>query len=359
MTELQLEYIKGKTGYETIKVNGYFLHSKYDPIREAKEFAKRNYKIGEVHILFGYGKGYFVDAFLNEFSANEKLIVIEPLLTTMPNRMNNNNYIFLQSDLIEEITEYINRFSHLFKLNNVHILCSPNYDKVFPELYRDVLNNLKEKLLINSVNINTINYMAQEWQRNYIYYIKNAIHEQTIDLFYKYTNSPVVVASGGPSLTKQIPLIKSVRDKVILIASGSTVNSLIKENIEPDFVVSIDSTEANFNHFKDLKLKHAKLIYHMFHHYRIRDSFLSDAYFFISKSENALESHFTKIVTTNMEKLYTGETVAISALDFANYITSGPIALIGQDLAYTGNKSHAENNKNYKMITEEDIKRRE
>ena len=143
---------------------------------------------------------------------------------------------------------------------------------------------------------------------------------------------------------------------MLLIVSGSTVNTLLKENIEPDYVVSIDSQEVNYNHFKDLKLKHAKLIYSMFNHYKIRESFYNDAFYFVQKNEKALASHLNNIVHTKVEGIYGGESVANYAFTIANYISSGPIALIGQDLAYTDTKSHAENNKHFKMITEEDIR---
>lgn len=40
------------------------------------------------------------------------------------------------------------------------------------------------------------------------------------------------------------------------------------------------------------------------------------------------------------------------------YITTGPIALIGQDLAYTENLTHANNNKNQKSVDDSYFKKR-
>ena len=56
--------------------------------------------------------------------------------------------------------------------------------------------------------------------------------------------------------------------------------------------------------------------------------------------------------------MFAGGTVAVSALHIASYISSGPIAMIGQDLAYTSGKSHAENNNFYKVLDEEFYERR-
>ncbi|UZN00109.1 hypothetical protein OL548_09750 [Lysinibacillus sp. MHQ-1] len=59
----------------------------------------------------------------------------------------------------------------------------------------------------------------------------------------------------------------------------------------------------------------------------------------------------------DLPMLSTGGTVAITALEIASKISTGPIAIIGQDLAYTNNKSHAENNNHYSELTDEFFKK--
>jgi len=351
MTEFEIERIVGRTGLETIKINGYFLHSKYDPIREAREFAKKHYTAGNTHILFGYGNGYIAEALKNEFTSNEKLICIEPILKSTV--IEKRDVIAIEENKIEEMEMSLTQYISIF--NNVNIICSPNYDKICPTLFKETLALLKNKLSINRVNENTINAMAHEWQRNYLYNIKSAVRDQSIEVLYKFSNAPVVIASGGPSLTKQLPLVKKIRDYIILIASGSTVNTLLKANIEPDYVVSIDSQEANYNHFKDAKLTNARFIYSMYSHYKIREKFTNEAYYFLSKGDPNLLEHFKSVVHDNVIVLDGGGSVANFAFSIANYITSGPIALIGQDLAYTNRQSHAINNKHFKIISDEEI----
>lgn len=354
MTEYELERVVGRTGLETIKINGYFLHSKYDPIREAKEFAKKHYAAGNTHILFGYGNGYIAEALQNEFTSNERLICIEPVLKNIV--IEKKDVVVLEEDNVDEIEIFVTQ--NISVINNVKIICSPNYDKIFPKLFKEILGILKNKLSFNRVNVNTVNAMAHEWQRNYLYNIKSALHDQSIEALYKYSDSPVVIASGGPSLTKQLPLLKEIRNQIILIASGSTVNSLLNEDIEPDYIVSIDSQETNYNHYKDICLTNARFIYNMFSHYKIREKFTNGAYYFLNKGDAKLLSHLNAVVPDNVIALDGGGSVAHYAFTVANYITSGPIALIGQDLAYTNNQSHALNNKHFKVITDEEIDRK-
>lgn len=42
--DLNMEKVKTKTDGFTLKVNGYYLHSKYNPEREAKQFAEQYFK---------------------------------------------------------------------------------------------------------------------------------------------------------------------------------------------------------------------------------------------------------------------------------------------------------------------------
>ncbi|MGE7911002.1 motility associated factor glycosyltransferase family protein [Lysinibacillus xylanilyticus] len=352
MTKYNIERIIGNKGLETITVNGFFLHSKYDPLTEAKQFAKKNYKAGNTHVLFGYGLGYIVEALKEEFVNNEKLIVIEPILTNIDEEKE--NIIVIKGSKIEEIEDIITKY--ISALNNISIICSPNYEKLSPLLFKEILVQLKHKVEMNRVNVNTINAMAQEWQKNYLFNIKNTLGDQSIEVLYKYSNLPVVVASGGPSLTKQLSLLKSVRDQIILIASGSTVNTLLLDNIEPDFVVSIDSQEVNYNHYKSAKFINAKFIYSMYSHYKIRERFPGEAYYFFSKGDADLLMHFNTIIQDNGIELDGGASVANFAFTIANYISNGPIALIGQDLAYTNMQTHAQNNKHFKIITDDEIK---
>lgn len=50
-----------------------------------------------------------------------------------------------------------------------------------------------------------------------------------------------LVCGNGPSLDNVMPLMKKYRDKLNIISSGSTTHSLLKQDIYPDFCVSLES----------------------------------------------------------------------------------------------------------------------
>ena len=325
-----IENILAKNGMRTLRVNGFYLHSKYNPFFEAENFVLENFKPQHVHILFGYGTGIIVDAFLKKMSEEDSLIVIEPILSDLS--IEDNRVTLIQ---YSDKNQLKNDISNSFTItNNVTICCSPNYDKICTEIYIDFLKVIKDKLAIDRVSENTINLMSEEWQRNYLYNLRHAIQDCSIAELKKCLTSPVVIVSGGPSLTKQIGTIKKYRNKLVLIASGSAINTLLAYSIEPDFVVSIDSQEVNYNHFKELKLSHTNFIYLMYSHYKIRESFTDNSFYFLGRGDESFKEHLEKTTKNEVIILPGGGSVAHFALSIATYMTTGPITLVGQDLGF-------------------------
>ncbi|WP_068986498.1 motility associated factor glycosyltransferase family protein [Lysinibacillus xylanilyticus] len=347
--QFNIELFDSKNGVKTIKVNNYFLHSKYNPLLEAKQFAQKNYKPGCIQIVFGYGKGYIVDEIRKLAISNEKILVIDPIF---------------EGDIScegFELIAYENNQDILYKqlvnsikvTDNINLIVSPNYDKIIPNEYKAFLKALNEKLHFDQVTINTFRGFQSVWHRNYINNIKSAIKDYSLkNLYNKYT-CPIVIASGGPSLNKQLRLLKEIKNNIILIAAGSTINSLLMAEIEPDYVVSIDGSIENYGHFKELNLNKSKLIYSMTNHPNIRDVFSDDAYFFLNESDSYLKDHLKSIVKKEVVTHSGGGSVANFAFSIALHMTTGPIAFIGQDLAYTDNKTHADNNKYLNVVDEE------
>lgn len=354
-SDFVIEKIETKRHNYTLKVNGYFLHSKYDPEKEAAQFIEKNYKPNHTTILFGYGMGYFAKELLYKKSKEDKIIIVEPLIISDQSIEHPKEGFFIQ-DTSEEVIKAL-FMKELNIYSNIHIICSPNYNHLFPNLYVDILTIIKERANINRIVENTVRRYANDWQENYLLNLGNAISDQSLENLYQKYTCPIVIASGGPSLTKQMEQLKKVKDNIILIAAGSTINTLINNDIYPDYVVSIDGGNINYNHFKDLTFQNSKLIYSMYSHYKIRESFDNPSYYFLSSDAEILSGHMERALNTQFPIMVGGGSVANYALSIALYITSGQITLIGQDLAYTNNKTHAEHNKSYSIIDEDFMKK--
>ncbi|MFJ9463534.1 motility associated factor glycosyltransferase family protein [Viridibacillus arvi] len=344
-----IEVVTSKTSLPILKVNDYYLHSKYDPKKEAEQFANHQYTENHVHVLFGYGYGYFAKALKNKCKEGDHFLIIDPLFNEIEGLIT-----YEEFDVISDINEKIIEMTLDSLLNDynvkVKVICSPNYDKLFPQQYKTVLKTVKELISDNLVASNTVNYFAEIWQENYIQNLYHIYEDESLSSLEKRYNLPVVIAAGGPSLTKQIPLLKKMQNHVIIIAAGSTVNTLLHYGIEADFIVSIDGSIANYKHFEENFFENSYLIYSTRNHYGIRNQFKKCAFSFIPSFETSVYHHIEQITLKQLPSLLGGASVANYALVIGQYISTGPVALIGQDLAYTNNQTHAMYNKRFTNI---------
>ncbi len=344
MSEI-INYIVSKCGIQTVEVNGYLLHSKYDPIKEAERIVEKEYKENFVHILFGNGLGYIADVLKAKLKDKDEIVIVEPFKELLSNKNDEIFYVEQQEDINYKIKALLHD-----NRRDIKVICSPNYDKLAPEAYKELLKIIKDIQSLNIVEENTLRLGSENWQENYIKNLLYASQDSSLSELYKAYNYPVIIASGGPSLTKQLPLLKKIRNRVILIASGSTINSLLKENIDPDYIVTIDGSEANYEHFKAIASTKASLLYSLSSNHKIQHEYTGERYAFLPLVNNQVEKRIKEELSLSLPHIAGGGTVSTFAFTIATYITTGPIALIGQDLAYTENLTHANNNKHQKSV---------
>ncbi|KMY29179.1 hypothetical protein ACZ11_18865 [Lysinibacillus xylanilyticus] len=340
-----IEYLNTKNGEKTVKINDYFLHSKYNPSKEASEFADKNFKPERLQLIYGYGAGHFVKAIQKKAKNGEKIIVIEPILSIVDELK---DLIVISASSEAAIREKLDE--NITLTDNINVIISPNYDKIDNYIYSQVLNAINKKMHSDFVAESTHRFFNKQWPENYLLNLQYILKDQSILKLKEKYSAPVVIASGGPSLTKQLDNLKLYRNNIILIAAGSTVNTLLHNNIQPDYVITVDGSEANFNHFKDIKNIDSKIIYTLYNHHLIRPVFSNEGYYFTANS--TMDRHLQKFIEEPVPFLSGGTSVANYAYSLATYITTGPISIIGQDLAFTNNKTHADFNKNSRQLEE-------
>ncbi|SCY58186.1 motility associated factor glycosyltransferase family protein [Lysinibacillus fusiformis] len=338
-----IEMTSTKSGDQTLKIENYYIHSKYNPVREAEQFAAKNFEQGKIHILLGHGLGYYTEAF-KQHSDNTDLIIMEPIEQFSHDE--NVHYIDNEEAIKKIVSKYIN------KVCDINIITIPNYEKFFLELKEIVIKVVQDQLEILKIFENTINNQTNLWQENFIRNLSFLHKDYDIHSLYQTCELPIVIASGGPSLDKQIPLMKKYRDQFILIAAGSTITSLVKHGLEPDYVIVMDGKLNNYKLFEDLQLKRAKLIYGLVTHFKIRETYPQQCFHYFTSECLGLENAYNQF--TKHEPLYLagGGSVSSYALSFARYISSGPVTFVGQDLAYTNGISHAQSSKKIFKISD-------
>ncbi|WP_078378896.1 motility associated factor glycosyltransferase family protein [Sutcliffiella halmapala] len=362
----KIEILSSKDNLPIFEIDGYITNSKYNPINEAIKLAQLNFKKNHIHVLLGIGAGYIAKELFLKLSENEVLLIIEPNVELFKKLIKVQDLQYLIDDKkVTVITglnfEYFEEYLsvNVVKFNNrLQLIVSPNYEKIYPSYSKQVLMTTKDILLLQVVNKNTMKRFFGSWQENFI---ENLYHVFTANPFShlrKRLNCPVVITAGGPSLIKHMQLIKERRNQMFLLCAGSTINSLLANNIIPDAIVSIDGGYENYKHFENLSYLEVPLLFSPKLHKDILKIYKGKKILFTDKAESRNNKLIDEIVDYQIGEVYGGPSVANYCLDIAVQLTTGPICMIGQDLAYTNNTTHAEGNKNYSVINEHSIEER-
>lgn len=348
-----ISIVPSKKGAETalVNINGrdFYIHSSYDPIAEAKRWAAGvDLQKSTVYVVYGLGLGYHIDELFRLTDDSSKIIVIEPLKEFID--------IFYKrtsidrTDLgIKVIVQYMASKSEMYdflfsvipqdSFENVSFSVFGQSSNLFREEYGDFIEAFKECINAKSINRNTSLYFAEQWQKNVIENLPGVIDsvpfKGLIDMF---KGKPGIIISAGPSLDKNIELLKEAKDRAVLVAVGTSVKALLKHDIQPDFVLSIDGGEPNYRHFKDVSID-CPLVYDLYLHPKIVEEYKGPKIISFSTCPHTL--WIAESLGQDFGLINAGPTVANMAFDFIRQLGCDPIVFVGQDLAYTDSKTHA------------------
>ena len=149
---------------------------------------------------------------------------------------------------------------------------------------------------------------------------------------------PAIICSAGPSLDKNIQLLKSARKRFFLIAVATALKPLLHNGIHPDVVISIDPDELTINSFDFLTdTNDFVLVYNPAVPNVIPEAFPNRRMSF--DSGVCLAEWFTKYTEEkgNLGKI---SSVAHSAVKFSQFLACSPIILVGQDLSFCQQRLH-------------------
>lgn len=158
----------------------------------------------------------------------------------------------------------------------------------------------------------------------------------------KAKNKSVIVVCAGPSLNKQLELLKAYQDDYVIFSLDATYKTLLKNEIYPDFVFSMDIYEECASFYENLPLNKKEPIC-------IVSSAVDQSLMkILEKKENKIFilknlDYQQKFNLNEFGYLDIGINVAHFAYSFAIALGFVNVIMIGQDLAFNekGN-SHAD-----------------
>lgn len=342
--DISLELIETKSRKYSAKVfkdnKSIFLHSAYDPEKEADTLIKEIEKDLDLVFIFGIGAGYLINALKK---LNVAIAVIEPSIKFFNLLIDNfklnkilesNITFFIGGNDIEDIEKFIS----LTNTKKVKFFITRSYATLFNEealFYQQKVLSIVDKKIIN---INTISRFDKLWAYNIASnVIEISTHYGVNKFFNKYKNIPAVIVSAGPSLEKNIRKLKEMKNKALIIAVDTAMKPLYSHNISPHFVITIDPQKKNSKYFRNINFKETVLIAESSVDKEAIDSFNGAIYFI--NSIFPLAKYFMESLG-NRGDITTGGSVSTAAYDFAIRIGANPIIMLGLDLSFPNYQTH-------------------
>ncbi len=231
----------------------------------------------------------------------------------------------------------------IWKFRRAKLLNITGGYSIYSSEYKDLLNNLDNKIQEYWKNRMTLIHMSTLWIKNIFLNLYKLYHRTEALTLHTYPNveCPILVTGAGESLEGSINFIKEKRDSFKILAVDTSVSVLLENEIEPDYIIAVDAQFYNLNDFMKVKNKDIPLFFDLTGYTGIPYIMNGYIYPFISNFANTgllqrLEHY--KLLPVKMPAL---GSVGITAIYLALEMTRDKILYTGLDFAYRIGKSHA------------------
>ncbi|QWS27234.1 motility associated factor glycosyltransferase family protein [Campylobacter jejuni] len=333
-----------------------------DPIKELQTMLNTyndKYLLYPVLYFYGFGNGILFKALLQNknhqhiivFEKDIEIIWVMFHVLDFSNELQNSRLMILENDKLQaqDYTELCSskpffQFSRIYFLE----LMSHYYER----FHEDILG-LNKKLAENFKNIILRNgndpLDALQGIEQFVYNLPQMItHPSYKELLSKRKgiSDTAIIVSTGPSLTKQLPLLKKYANKATIFCADSSYPILAKHGIKPDYVCMLERTEITaefFNHdFGEFDKDIIFICAGVVHPKAIE--YLKDRNLVITQKVLAFPYY---INLKDFSYAAVGLSVAHTLSYLATYLSHKNIIFIGQDLAYAENgNSHPDDYQN-------------
>jgi len=345
-----VELEETKNGEYTFQYKGLYFHSRYDPTKEAMvQLEEIMESKADWVVLFGLGCGYLFKELAiarQERDAGTQVIVYEPsieILVGVLKLVDMSEYfsdpsVYIYNDLP---SLEVKMSMDIEGMDDILGYQSRPYKQIFASELLDFMEKVKNARMVSKVYIKTDITSRLVWLENYFGNIDNFFEYPGVGvLIDKFKGIPMVIVGAGPSLEKNVHILKEMRGKVVILAAISAYMPLLHYGVIPDLIVCGEKMDLP-GHFtgapEDKKVR--LLLSDVVHPNMLRRE---------AKGKFIFVSTFMRLSLRHAglwgQNYYpdVGGSVTTTALSVGVDFGCDPVIMIGQDLAFGDHSTHAE-----------------
>ncbi|NDJ26743.1 motility associated factor glycosyltransferase family protein [Campylobacter sp. MIT 19-121] len=324
-----------------------------DELNSKLDVYQKKYPLYPVLYFYGFGNGILYKALLQNPNLKHCVVFEDEL-----------ELIFLMFHIIDFSSEFESKKLLIFapkltKMNDYHAIFTSDpfckmYKAYFLELHSHYYEKKSEKIIeLNKTLVATQKQTAIEMGNDpldalqglaqQVYNLPAQLTHPTSKEFLQKRGKQVgkcaLIVSTGPSLSKQLPLLKKYQDKVTIFCADSAYPILAQNDIKPDYVCMLERTDFTaefFNHdFKEIDKNAIFVLLNLVHPNAVAYCEQYNRNYLLMPKK----LHFCEYLHFTQFKHITGMSVAHMAQELAFGLEYTNIIFIGQDLAYADDGS--------------------
>ena len=318
-----------------------WLHSRYDPRKQAEQFAQSIDLDKPAVILTGMGLGYPAEAIWNRAKGRCLLVVLEPDLAMIFRALHcvDLSKAIRDSRLVLLTCEDADHLHNRLEPHNLLLMAGTQITVFNPgiqlagEFHKRMSQRITDFVAYINMSIKTIFANARITVQNVANNLPAYLATPPIDVLKgRFAGCPGILVAAGPSLRKHLDLLGTLQGRAVTCCVQTVFKTLLARNIVPNFVTSLDYSEISkrfFEGVEDFRGVHLVAEPKASHH-------TVDAY---RGSVSLLDNGFARMCLgddlAGRQGVRAGATVAHLAFYLLEYLGCNPIILVGQDLAFS------------------------
>ena len=348
------EVIDTKAGVPSIKLlnaggRQVTMHSTVDPIREAKRLVDTQLKDGaNACMVYGMALGYHLDYLMSCLPARSRVLVVEPHLSVFrlalsvrdfSDHFSNTSIRWAVGEEVTKVPAYLGEILSITSIEKLSIIEHGVSAKLCGDYFVRLDDLARKWVVAVGGNFLTNVQSVRKYISNSLANIESIVNDPPIGkLFGRFKKVPAVVISAGPSLDKNIHLLRILEKHAVLICVDTVLGPLKRAGIKPHFVLAGDPGELNFKHVEGLGETGAALVAEPMTHPKIISEFKGRR-FVMSFNENLMKK--LKELIGDFGVVRAWGSISTGAFDLAKNLGCDPIAFVGQDLSFPNLRYYA------------------
>lgn len=222
------------------------------------------------------------------------------------------------------------------------VAISPVYKKWYPERAEEFEHQILLSLdMKNSLIEEYLKYGVTFFRSFYFNMLDLPDSYLGNKLFGKFKDVPAIICGAGPSLEKQIPLLKELKDHAFIIAGGSSLNALSFAGLQPHFSCGLDPNLEQSVRLRTNQAKGMPFFYRNRMHYEAFRLISGPKLYITGSGGYDISDYYEKKLGIESEFIDEGHNVINFLCEIATRLGCNPIIFVGLDLAFTDLKTYA------------------